>query len=90
MTNGYPIWVSLLVGLVFAVVVGTIVGFLIAYVEIPALFATLAMGAFVYGFGRYAIFDKNLSAQTARKPRQACGRSSAPRHSRCRFAGKTG
>ena len=51
MTAGYPIWVALLLGLIFAAVVGVIVGFLIAYVEIPALFATLAMGAFVYGFG---------------------------------------
>jgi ribose transport system permease protein len=41
-------------------VVGVIVGFLIAYVEIPALFATLAMGAFVYGFGRYAVFGQDL------------------------------
>ena len=56
MTNGYPIWLALLLGLVFAAIVGLIIGFLIAYVEIPALFATLAMGAFVYGFGRYAVF----------------------------------
>ena len=37
MTAGYPIWVALLLGLIFAAVVGVIVGFLIAYVEIPAL-----------------------------------------------------
>jgi ribose transport system permease protein len=60
MTDGYAIWLSLLLGLVFAAVVGMIVGFLIAYVEIPALFATLAMGAFVYGFGRYAVFGQDL------------------------------
>ena len=60
MTNGYPIWLALLLGLMFAAVVGLIVGFLIAYVEIPALFATLAMGAFVYGFGRYAVFAQDL------------------------------
>jgi ribose transport system permease protein len=60
MTNGYPIWVALLLGLVFAAIVGLIVGFLIAYAEIPALFATLAMGAFVYGFGRYAVFAQDL------------------------------
>jgi ribose transport system permease protein len=60
MTDGYPIWVALLLGFVFAAVVGLIVGFLIAYVEIPALFATLAMGAFVYGFGRYAVFAQDL------------------------------
>jgi ribose transport system permease protein len=60
MTDGYPIWVALLLGLMFAAIVGLIVGFLIAYVEIPALFATLAMGAFVYGFGRYAVFAQDL------------------------------
>ena len=60
MTAGYPIWLALLLGLVFAAVVGVIIGFLIAYVEIPALFATLAMGAFVYGFGRYAVFGQDL------------------------------
>jgi ribose transport system permease protein len=60
MTNGYPIWLALLLGLVFAAIVGLIIGFLIAYVEIPALFATLAMAAFVYGFGRYAVFAQDL------------------------------
>jgi ribose transport system permease protein len=30
---------------------------LIAYVEIPAIFTTLAMGTFVFGFGLYALFD---------------------------------
>ena len=60
MTAGYPIWLALLLGLVFAAIVGLIIGFLIAYVEIPALFATLAMGAFVYGFGRYAVFAQDL------------------------------
>ena len=57
---GYAIWFSLTAGLVFAGITGAITGFLIAYVEIPALFATLAMGAFVYGFGRYAVFNQDL------------------------------
>ena len=47
MTQGYPIWIALLLGWAFAAVIGMIIGCLIAYVEIPALFATLAMGAFV-------------------------------------------
>jgi ribose transport system permease protein len=57
---GHPIWFSLTGGLAFAAISGAITGVLIAYVEIPALFATLAMGAFVYGFGRYAVFDQDL------------------------------
>jgi len=60
MANGYPIWIGLLLGFAFAAVVGMTTGFLIAYVEIPALFATLAMGAFVYGLGRYAVFGQDL------------------------------
>jgi len=60
MTHGYPIWIALLLGFAFAASAGMIIGFLIAYVEIPALFATLAMGAFVYGLGRYAVFDQDL------------------------------
>src|SRR6202034_4400021 len=60
MTQGYPIWIALLLGWAFAAVIGMIIGCLIAYVEIPALFATLAMGAFVYGLGRYAIFGQDL------------------------------
>lgn len=34
------------------VLVGLINGFLIAYADVPAIFATLATGAFVFGFGR--------------------------------------
>lgn len=60
MAHGYAIWIALLLGFAFTSVVGMTIGFLIAYVEIPALFATLAMGAFVYGLGRYAVFDQDL------------------------------
>lgn len=60
MMHGYPIWIALLLGFAFAAGVGMVIGFLIAYVEIPALFATLAMGAFIYGLGRYAVFDQDL------------------------------
>ncbi|GGC87672.1 ABC transporter permease [Chelatococcus reniformis] len=44
--------VALLLGLVLAVTIGVANGFLIAVVEIPALFATLAMGLFVVGLTR--------------------------------------
>ena len=68
MTNGYPIWLALLLGLVFAAIVGSIIGFLIAYVEIPALFATLAMGALrLTGFGRYAVFGQDLGVPAAER-----------------------
>lgn len=34
------------------IVVGLINGFLVAYADVPAIFATLATGSFVFGFGR--------------------------------------
>ena len=50
--NGMPISLAFLLALGFAALVGVVNGFLIAYVEIPAIFATLAMGIVVYGFGK--------------------------------------
>ena len=35
-------------------------GVLVAYVEVPALFATLAMGIFIYGFGHYVLVGSDL------------------------------
>jgi ribose transport system permease protein len=60
LNSGTPLWISLVGGLAFAILAGAVTGYLIAYVEIPALFTTLAMGAFVYGFGRYAIFNQDV------------------------------
>jgi len=60
LNSGYPVWQALIFGMFFAIAAGMITGYMIAYVEIPALFTTLAMGAFVYGFGRYAIFNQDM------------------------------
>lgn len=51
---------SLLLGFGFAVCVGLVNGFLIAYVEIPAIFATLASGTAVAGFGQYFLVDTDV------------------------------
>ena len=51
-SRGVPLSAALAIGLLFALVVGLVNGILVAYAEIPPLFATLAMGTFVYGFGR--------------------------------------
>ncbi len=51
---------ALLIGLSFSVLVGVITGFLIAYVEIPAIFATLAVGTFIYGFGRFFLINLDV------------------------------
>lgn len=51
-SRGVPLSIALCIGLAFSVVSGLISGLLVAYAEIPPLFATLAMGTFIYGFGR--------------------------------------
>ena len=51
---------ALAAGLAFAILAGAVSGFLIAYVEVPALFATLAMGSFVYGLGRFSFFNQDI------------------------------
>lgn len=58
--GGMPMGQALALGLGFCLLVGLLNGFLIAYVEIPAIFATLAMGTAVYGFGRYFLFSLDI------------------------------
>lgn len=50
--NGYSLPAALLIGFCLSLAFGLINGVLVAYVEIPALFATLAFGTAIYGFGR--------------------------------------
>jgi ribose transport system permease protein len=52
---GVSIAPALLLGFLLALTVGVVNGVLIAYIEIPALFATLGMAAMVYGFVRWAL-----------------------------------
>ena len=58
--HGMPIGLALMAGLGFSIVVGLIEGVLIAYVEIPAIFATLAMSSVIYGFSRMALVTGDL------------------------------
>lgn len=57
---GYPPAFALAAGFGAALLIGAIQAALIAYVEIPAIFATLAMGTAVYGFGRIALIDQDI------------------------------
>jgi ribose transport system permease protein len=59
-TKGMPLADALGLGLAFSLTVGVITGFLIAYIEIPAIFATLAMGTLIYGFGRFFLIDLDV------------------------------
>lgn len=57
MQAGMSTPLALLVGLGIVLLMGALNGFLIAFVEIPALFATLASGLLVYGLARSSMLD---------------------------------
>jgi ribose transport system permease protein len=48
-------------GIALAVLIGLVNGFIIAFVEVPALFATLATGFLVFGLGRTFLLDGLLA-----------------------------
>jgi ribose transport system permease protein len=58
--SGTPLDVAILYGLGFSLFIGLVNGILIAYVEIPAIFATLAMGTVVYGFGHSVLVNSDV------------------------------
>nr|WP_237351973.1 ABC transporter permease [Rhizobium sp. ACO-34A] len=60
LNGGYGAFAAIGLGLAFAAAVGVIIGVLVAYVEIPAIFATLAMAIVVYGFGRMVLVDLDV------------------------------
>ena len=59
--QGVDVPLALLIGLAMVVVIGCLNGVLIAYVEIPAIFATLAMGTVVYGFGQFFLVPTDIT-----------------------------
>ena len=62
--QGASLGIALLSGVALAVVFGLISGVLIAYVEIPPLFATLAMSSAIYGFGRLKLVESDSNYLT--------------------------
>jgi ribose transport system permease protein len=58
--NGLPIGLAIAAGLALALAIGLINGLLIAYLEIPAIFATLAIATAAYGFVRSVLLEDNL------------------------------
>lgn len=58
--NGVSLGQALLYGYLFVLCIGLVMGWLIAYVEVPAIFATLAMTSVIYGFTRVAFVDIDL------------------------------
>jgi ribose transport system permease protein len=57
--SGVPVGTAFALGLGFSILIGAANGVLIAYVEIPAIFATLAMATLVYGLGHFALVDND-------------------------------
>jgi len=58
--GGVPLGLALLIGLAFSVLVGLINGILIAWLEVPAIFATLGVATVNYGFVRSVLLNDNL------------------------------
>jgi ribose transport system permease protein len=52
--------VGIVGGLLFCIATGLVVGLLVAYAEVPAIFTTLAMGSIVYGIGRSLFFTLDV------------------------------
>ncbi len=57
---GYPFEVALLIGAGFALMAGVAIGALIAFGEVPPIFATLAAGSVIYGVGRTFFFTLEM------------------------------
>ncbi len=57
MQDGLSIPGAVLLGLLLVILMGVINGYLIAFIEIPPLFATLASGICIYGFVRHYLLN---------------------------------
>ncbi len=58
-TNGMSLPIAIGLGFGLAILIGIINGVLIAYVEIPPIFTTLAMMSVIIGFGRIAFIESD-------------------------------
>lgn len=60
MNGGMQDWQAVLVGFAAACAIGALNGLIVAFVELPALFATLASGMVVYGLGRAQLLGTSI------------------------------
>ena len=58
--NGHSLPASILTALALALAFGAVNGWLIAYAEVPSLFATLATGIFLAGLGQASLFKLDV------------------------------
>src|SRR5690242_15247420 len=65
---------ALALALGFVLLIGLVNGYLIAYADVPAIFATLASGAFVFGFVRSQLIRQDATPVPAGNWIEALGR----------------
>lgn len=58
--SGYSFELALLIGCCFALLTGSAIGALIAFGDVPPIFATLAAGSVIYGTGRTFFFTLEM------------------------------
>ena len=58
--DGHSLPGSIVVALLFSIAFGLVNGWLIAYADVPSLFATLATGLFLAGFGQAALLSVDV------------------------------
>jgi len=58
--DGHSLAGSILTALLFSIGIGLVNGWLIAYADVPSLFATLAIGIFVAGLGQAFLFQLDV------------------------------
>jgi ribose transport system permease protein len=58
--SGYSLPTALLIGGAFATIAGVLIGVLVAYGDVPPIFATLAAGSIIYGLGRTFFFQLEM------------------------------
>jgi ribose transport system permease protein len=66
--GGVSLPVALVCGAAFSAFIGLLTGIIVGYAEIPAIFATLAMGSIVYGIGRAFFFQIDVQNTPAGYP----------------------
>ena len=58
--SGQPLGPSIVLAIGLAIIFGLVNGWLIAFAEVPSIFATLASGLFLAGFGQSVVFDLDV------------------------------
>jgi ribose transport system permease protein len=59
--DGMPFELAILYAFMAAIAMSAVVGFLIAYADVPAIFATLAISSVVYGLGKGYLFELDIN-----------------------------